>query len=182
MNKRVFIAINLPPEVKKEIYERVSSKIDRKKCKVVKEENLHVTMLFLGYLNEEAVKELEEKMGAVKKFSSFNAILEGAGHFNGRVIWLGAREGEKEVEAIHEKLCELIGVKDERFNAHVTLARVKEMKRKEVEELMGRLNQEKFCGKICVSSVDLMESVLTSEGAKYFVIKRFELKRELEVN
>ncbi|MEW6294741.1 MAG: RNA 2',3'-cyclic phosphodiesterase [Candidatus Diapherotrites archaeon] len=177
MNKRVFIVINLPEETKKEVCDSISCKIDGKKCKVVEEENLHVTMLFLGYLNEEAVKELEEKLSAIKELSAFNAVLEGAGHFNGRVIWLGVKEGKKEIEAIYRKLSELIGVEDERFSAHVTLARVKGMKRSEVEELVKELNQGMKCQKIPITSVDLMESVLSPKGPKYFVIKRFELKK-----
>ena len=172
---RTFIAVNLPENVKKEIFERLSSKIDKKTCKVVEQENLHVTMKFLGYLNDNNLGNLREKIKGLSELKKFEIELKGIGSFKGRVIWLGIEKGNEELKIISEKLDEFIGVKDEKFHPHVTLARNKEMGRKEADELIGKLGKENYSAIVKVESVDLMKSELSSKGPKYAVIERVEL-------
>ena len=59
MNKRIFIAVNFPDELKKEIFESISSELPKDECKIVAEANLHITLKFLGYLNEEKIAEIK---------------------------------------------------------------------------------------------------------------------------
>ncbi|MBU1121003.1 MAG: RNA 2',3'-cyclic phosphodiesterase [archaeon] len=176
MNKRIFIAINLPSEARKEIYERISKKIDKEKCKVVGEKNLHITLRFLGYLGEEALEELKEKMKALSKEEGFRGRITGVGEFNGRIVWIGMEEGKEKMNELSNKLSEVIGVGDERFHPHVTLARVKKMMYEEVKELRKELNELNYSREIEVKSVDLMESVLERNGPKYLLLQSFPLK------
>ncbi len=174
MNKRIFIAINLPEETKKKIFELFSSKIDGEKCKIVEEANLHITLNFLGYLSEEAIKELKEKMNALKEEKAFEVELTGIGEFGGRVLWLGVKNAEK-IKEIQGKICELIGVRDKRFHAHITIARNKKMKAKELREKVEELKKIGFSEKIKIESIDLMESILQQKGPKYIVREKFFL-------
>ena len=97
------------------------------------------------------------------------------GEFNGRIVWIGVEEAER-VNELSNKLSELIGVEDERFHAHTTLARVKRMKYGEVKELREELNEVNYSKEIKVKSVDLMESVLERKGPRYLLLQSFPLK------
>ena len=166
MGRRIFIAVNIPEYVKDEINRILSSKIDSDKCRIVKKENLHITMLFLGYFSDEAIAELKEKLNKIN-FGKFNVKLNGAGHFKGRVIWLGVGEGNEKLREVSEKLNEMLGIKDEMFHAHVTLARNKSLKYNEADALVEKLNNEKYESEIEVKSIDVMESHLTPNGPDY---------------
>jgi len=68
MRHRIFIAINLPEDIKKQlsIYQ---SKWPELPCRWTRKENLHITLVFLGYVKDE---ELPEILKAVKETASRN--------------------------------------------------------------------------------------------------------------
>lgn len=169
MNRRVFIAINLPEEIKKEIYGKLSAKIPKEGCKAVARENLHITLQFIGYVSDGGIGEIKQKMAALKETQSrpFGVSLSGTGEFNGRVLWLGAREGDAEICRIAEALGEALGIKDERFHPHVTLARNKSLSSAEFGKIASALEKENYGARFEVKSVDLMESILKPQGPEY---------------
>ncbi len=172
MNKRLFLAINLPLELKEKIFETFSKKLP-KDLKIVKKENIHLTLLFIGYYPEEKIAELKEKLSEIE-FNSFELKLNSLGTFNGRVIWLGAVKGKEKFKELSEKIQEKIGVKDNRISAHLTLARNKFLKLKEIKELISKINAG-FNETILVKSFELMESKLTPKGSIYFIEASFKL-------
>ncbi len=165
--KRCFVAVNLPEEVKKQIFERISKKFPPQDCKVVQEENLHVTLAFLGYLNEEEIALAREKMLALKERKAFEIELAGAGDFNNRVFWVGIKKGAKELEEIAQELQKMLKVSDERFSAHLTIARNKSLPREKAGELMKEIGKENFFACFRAETIDFMESVLSPKGPKY---------------
>ena len=68
--KRIFIAVNLPEEIKESLNGLIE-KLPKDKVKAVKKENLHITMKFLGYMPEETLPELYKKLNALRKFQKF---------------------------------------------------------------------------------------------------------------
>ena len=56
MGHRVFIAINFPEDVKEELG-NIRDEFPILPCRWTRKENLHLTLLFLGYLNDEEVLE-----------------------------------------------------------------------------------------------------------------------------
>ncbi len=174
--RRIFIAVNLPEEIKRRIYEKLSSKIPGEECKVVVMQNLHITMKFLGYITEERLKEIEEKMKVLENENAFNAQISGIGDFNARVIWIGVAEGNENLQRISAMLDDALNLHDERFHAHITLARNKELHRKEVDEVLGKLKAENYSAGIKVGSIDIMESRLMRNGPEYGVVKRIMLR------
>lgn len=173
--KRLFVAINLPEALKEKIFETLSKEIDPKKLKVVKKENLHLTLAFLGYFPEEKIQELEEKLSGVKELQEFEIELTGIGCFKNRVLWLGMEKGKQEAIELNKKVNELLGLESERFSAHLTLARNKEFSGKELNELIKKLEEKRFSATTKINSVELMESKLTPNGPIYSVVKKFEL-------
>ncbi len=165
--KRCFVAVNLPAEIKREIFEKISKKFPPKDCKVVPQENLHITLAFLGYANEEEIAQAHEKMRALQEQKAFEIELNGFGDFNNRVFWVGIPKGAEELKAIAEKLQKIVRVQDERFSAHLTVARNKSIPRKEAREIMKKIEQENFSANFRAETIDLMESVLSPKGPKY---------------
>lgn len=173
--KRIFIAINIPEKIKQELFERYSKKLPKNRLKIVEETNLHITILFLGYLTEQAISELEKKLLELKKEKSFNAIVSGIGEFNSRVIWIGTTKGSEEITSIHDKIIKLLEIQDEKFHPHITIARNKELKSVEIKNIIETLGKEKIEFEFKAQSIDIMESKLKPGGAEYLIIKKIEL-------
>lgn len=174
---RIFVAVELPDEIKKKIGEL----IDRLKeagaaVKWVEEENLHLTLKFIGEVAERQLAELigrvEEKIGGS---GSFSIKLENLGTFpegkHPRVVWVGVSDGS-------ERLNDLARSLDEKeFVSHVTIGRIKENEgvdklKEKVKELgVGSMG----FGEMEVDRVLIMKSTLTLKGPVYEKIKEVKL-------
>ncbi len=166
-NKRLFFAVKLPQSMKQEIAEKVLPLIEKEKWRKVLPENLHITIRFLGHLPKEAVNGLEQKTCALQEMEGFEAELNCAGHFKNKVLWLGIGKGTEEFNLLHKKLEESLGTSNQRFHAHITLARNKGAKSKEVKELVEKIRAAFESKKLQVESIDLMESFLQKSGPRY---------------
>ena len=172
--RRVFIAVNLPEAVRQGL-EGLLAKIDAKKARPVERQNLHVTLKFLGYLPPQKVEETKEQLKALAEFRKFDAELQGVGEFGGRVLWVGMTKGAEELRQLSAKLDEALGITDERFHPHVTLARNKELNAAEIRQLLDELGKVAGPWTFTVQSIDLMESRLSSKGPTYGLLFRQEL-------
>jgi len=168
-SKRLFFAVNLSNEVKQEIAKNVLPEIPKNRWSRVSKENLHVTMHFLGHLPKESIKRLREQVEVLQKFDCFEAEINCAGHFKGKILWLGFGKGTEEFNLLNRKLQKAIGTHDDRFHAHITLARNKGAEKKQAQEIVGKIGKL-FKRKIQVKSIELIESKLESKGPKYSVL------------
>ena len=165
---RLFVAVELPREIRKKIAERFTAKLTGS-FKAVEEENLHLTLCFVGEKNEEQTRKIVGRLEGMK-FEPFEAELSGAGSFGTRAVWVGLTQGAREAAGLAEKICEACGTKDEKFHAHVTIARNKRAGEKEFEETISRLKKEKFREKFLVKGFTLIKSELTEKGPVYAVV------------
>ena len=132
--KRLFLAIELPYEIKKKIMDSFAKK-ERlsfiKKCRYTPFENLHATLLFLGDLDEEASLFIEKEMKTTEKFPQFllhfDRFVFAPTPLHPRMIWAQFKKNEhfqKLVEYFQEKFKDVIVKKThERLCIHVTIAR-----------------------------------------------------------
>lgn len=164
---RLFLAIEIPAELRKKIFKELVKPLA--KLKTVKEENLHITLCFIGEADEaQVVKKLEGL-----SFEPFRARLHEVGEFSGRVAWLGvqAEEAEKLAGDINAKL----GIKDEQgFNGHLTLARGKE--KVNFYEEFAKIKKAPFDERFIVGRIILFRSELAKEGPTYSKAKEFTTK------
>ena len=174
MNKRIFFALNFPSEIKKEITEKYWKKLDFEGIKKTEEKNIHITLLFLGYFEEKRIQEIKEKVKEIKQ-EKIKVKIKGIDSFNSRIVFLKIQQGEKEITELHEKLCNALEIKDERFKVHTTIARNKKAGRKEFELIMKKLEEIEFEKEITIKSFELMESVLSDSGPEYKKIFSVEL-------
>jgi len=181
--KRLFIALNLPGEIKEKL-EIFLRNLDRQNRGVrwVNLEGLHLTLHFLGYLDERKMEEVKDMMqGLSGKFGQMNFSLKRLDAFPNldrpRIIFLEAKQtGDQSVFDLQELLgLELIKLKididDRPWRSHLTLGRVK------LPSQDLRLPQDLKILPLDfkVSSFELMESELTPAGAKYKEIASFKL-------
>lgn len=171
---RTFISVELPEEVKKEII-KIQSKLPEFQGKKTEVENLHLTLKFLGEIDEDKVKKVREKLREIK-LDKFQGEIRNLGVFTEsliKIIWIYLANCNQLQELIDDKLKDLFE-KEKRFMGHITLARVKKVedKRKFLEELR-KIKVEGW--KFVVDRFYLKESILNEKGPEYKVIEEFKL-------
>jgi len=147
---RCFIALDIPEESSKEIT-RLQDEIKKQNLfvgKYIKPENIHLTLKFLGEIDEEKREEVKARLQKVC-FNKFILTLNNVvGVFSEkfiRIIWVKVA-GEK-VYDLQKKIDEALeGLfpKEQRFMGHITIARVKKVtEKKALLELLKKLKTEK---------------------------------------
>ena len=185
---RCFIAVELPEPLRQEIAlfqsELRSSGGD---VKWVEAGNLHLTLKFLGNIEEPQVPSLKEALAAaVKNLSPFTIHLEGIGAFprttDPRVVWIGAGEGKETLITLAQtvgRACSELGFapEDRPFSAHLTIGRVRSRDR--LASLIQRLQVAEFRGNT-PASIDrliLFQSALSPKGPTYTPLAEISLKK-----
>ena len=177
---RLFIAINLPSNVKDYLFD-LYKKINSSNVKVnwTHKKNLHMTMKFIGEVEDFKVNEIKDRLNHIE-YKKFSLNLETIGFFPNndfiRIIWIGVNPEEKVIELqkkIDSSLLDLIS-KDQRFDAHLTIGRVKNIKNR--EEFIKKIKDTKL-EKIQfeVNEFKLMKSTLSKDGPTYEEIATFVL-------
>lgn len=136
MTRRLFIALALPAEIKAELArsrEQLASRRDR--VNWVRDEQLHLTLRFLGETEEDLIPELERELEFLSRRHAAPALRLGEPGLFGpalapRVLWVGLRGELELLEALVrdvEKRLRRLGLPpaDQGFKAHLTLGRVK---------------------------------------------------------
>lgn len=177
---RTFLAVEVPEQIRKNIdhFIRVEAKRELP-IKWVKFENLHITLKFLGEIDDGKKAEILHVMKEiVKKYEPFNTQLSGIGCFpnptNPRVLWVGVRDGSEmlcDIAGEIEKDLAHLGFKDEkRFHPHLTIGRIKKFCK--IDHILEKmLESEPFS----INAVTLFKSTLKPEGPIYTSLDRFQL-------
>lgn len=144
--------------------------------RVVRPENLHITLKFLGDVEEGLAPSVAEVMEeAAEGVSPFAVTLQGTGAFphlgRPRVLWVGIKGGEPLVsmaQRLEERL-EGMGFARERrgFSPHLTVARVKGGRGREEIVRVAEGHREEVFGEQRVETLRLKRSDLTPQGARY---------------
>ena len=177
---RLFLAIELPEEVKNYLF-TIKDKFSRDLAKVnwVAKKNIHLTLKFLGEVDDKIVNNILTELKKIK-FEKFTLELDNLGVFPNenyiRVLWVGLNNFNKVIELqqdIEEKLSKYFS-KDKEFSCHITLGRVKFLKdKKAFNEIIKNIKMEKL--KFLVEHFSLIKSYLSKDSPKYSVIETFKL-------
>ncbi len=162
---RCFIAIDVPFL---ESILRLQNDIEGR-VKLVEEENIHITLKFLGEISPEKVNDIVKivRNCAIKKY---RLTLKGVGFFPNeryvKVIWIGVRdngETSRLMRCIDESLSRLGFKKEREYVPHLTVARAKGRVR--VKNIENFRNFE--FGQILVNKIKIKKSILTERGPIY---------------
>jgi len=176
---RCFVSIGFPKGIISKIkgVQEVLQKRDFFIGKFTEPENIHLTLKFLGEIDEHKIEEVKIKLKGIK-FRKFLAQLGDIGVFNEkfiRIIWI--QIFGKEVEELQKEIdisLKYLFDPENRFMSHLTIARVKKVldKKKLLDELKNiKIPDLKFE----IDKFYLMKSDLTSDRPVYSVIEEFNL-------
>ncbi|MFQ5818491.1 MAG: RNA 2',3'-cyclic phosphodiesterase [Candidatus Heimdallarchaeota archaeon] len=189
---RLFLAVEVKDPAILEKIENIQSELGATKTrmKLVRPENLHFTLKFLGTTPETLVKEISAIMQRID-VKKFPVTIKELGCFprlsRPRVIWLGLSQGFEHLAKIAKFLDEelyTIGFEREKrlFSAHLTLARIKESRidPQLTQQLKELQNIE--IGTFIVAEVVLKKSTLTPKGPIYETLKTKSLSQREILN
>ncbi len=181
---RCFLAIPLSDEIKDYLFllMRDIKKEFKKynlKASFAPKKNLHITLIFLGEITDGKIDKIKNSISGLK-IKPFKFKIKTLGIFPNenliRVLWAGI-EPDKDViklqKNIDESLLDVLGLKrDHEFGAHITLARIKESKYNiKISSFIKKVKLKEI--EQSVDSFCLYRSELQKDGAKYFLLEKF---------
>jgi 2'-5' RNA ligase len=184
IKKRIFIAVNLTEQAREELLSEQKEIPREMPVKLTREDNLHITLCFLGSMEETRIAKICEITSEIaEKHSGFSINLNRIdygppGIIPPRMIWaIGALN--KELSEINQELeLKLLGKKNHReFLPHITLGRIREWQWRQIDVEERPLIEKDISINFEVKSIDVMESQLKRTGAEYSILKSFPLKQ-----
>jgi RNA 2',3'-cyclic 3'-phosphodiesterase len=189
---RLFIGIELPAQLQAEVSratetlaEELARVAPRIALRWVRPPNLHLTVWFLGEVDEPRAGEIIEVLGEPFQTPAFTLRIGGVGTFppSGppRALWLGVHDGASSLVAVHAELSARlgkIGLEPERrgYSPHLTVGRFKEVRRADVSvvrRLIARSTD--VIGECGIDAVALVRSRLSPKGSQYEKLLRVPL-------
>jgi 2'-5' RNA ligase len=188
---RCFIAIDIDQTIRAalgDLQQQLQKNVDVKKgdVKWVKPDSIHLTLKFLGEIEEEQLVDVYDVVKDVAgRHQSFELSIESVGCFGGksaRVIWVGAGKGKENLLQLQKDLEQQLALagwpaEEREFTGHLTLCRVKDSKAGlKLAQTVENYRDLKL-GTISVDSVLVYQSQLTPSGPIYTVLGEFKLKQ-----
>ncbi|MDC3954103.1 RNA 2',3'-cyclic phosphodiesterase [Polyangium jinanense] len=183
--RRLFLAVDPGDECHTRIAEAVSrARVHAPRARWVRTEGIHVTLVFLGAVEESLVPAVVAKVeGVAVRHAPLTLRFEGAGCFGGRkprVLWIGVEGDVPALGLVHKELSEALTevgyVPEERlFSPHLTLARAGFGGTDAGLWAAARALAGESFGEVNVRELVLYESVLSAAGARYEAVARLPL-------
>ncbi len=183
---RAFVSVDFPESLAPAVGDVQSAFADAEGIRLTDPEQTHVTLKFLGDVDEDRIPDVEEAVEAAiddAGVSPFEATAGGLGVFPSMdyisVVWLGFRSGGPEMTRLFEAIereTTAIGFETEshEFTPHATIARMDDARGKDLVQRVVR-ERDPTVGSFRVEQVRLTESTLTPDGPEYDTVTRFSL-------
>jgi 2'-5' RNA ligase len=184
---RTFIAIELSRDLRARVTEHISvlrRELPEVRASWTREENLHLTLKFLGNVPVADISKLSLAIeAAARENHSFEFTVSGCGSFpphgTPKVLWIGITDGLSQItrlcEAV-ERECERAGFPREAraFRPHLTIARLRSSSgAKEVAR--AHVARSFASSSVRVKEVCVMRSELSSKGSRYTALSLHRL-------
>lgn len=184
---RIFIAINLPQDIKKQL-ERYQQKWPDLPAKWTKKDNLHVTLEFLGDLVDQELAEVCKIIAEVsQRHNSFSINLDKIsygppGKMPPRMVWASGEKSDDLADLrqdLQECLLQEIRYRpeDRGFSLHINLARINEWEFRKIEPEERPEIDEGIDLAFTAESIEVMESELKRTGPVYTILESHQLKQ-----
>ncbi len=174
--KRLFLAAAVDPQVKAMLAQHLTAWT--LPGKVVPPDNWHLTVRFLGWIDQVRAEILTAQLDQAGLGPPFDLVLGEMGSFpkstRANVLWLGVEDrtqGLARLNQITEEVCRAGGLRAEErpFTAHLTLSRLRPPEN--VAGLIESYDAQRF--RWTVHDLTLFES---KQGPMYVEVDRFELR------
>jgi 2'-5' RNA ligase len=185
---RMFIAIELPRNLRARLAQHIETlrhSIPEARASWSREDNLHLTLKFLGDIPVASVERLSASASiAASKVEPFEIVVEGCGAFPARgqprVVWIGIDDPSGKLSELNRTLedeCAKAGFAREprAFHPHLTIAR---LRKPQGSRQLAAVHKEIGFNRVAMSVSELaaIRSELRNEGARHPVISRHELR------
>lgn len=175
---RLFVAIRPPEEICDLLIDAMD---DRPDLRWVGDEQLHLTLRFIGEVERPVANDLAAALGRVRS-GPFELHLNGLGRFerrNGGALW-AAIEPKAPVVALAariERVCQDVGLAPEHrvFHPHITIARFGREHRTQAQDFERR-NAGLSSPPFAVDRFMLFESRLSRHGPHYEEVETYSLE------
>jgi RNA 2',3'-cyclic 3'-phosphodiesterase len=186
---RLFVAVDLTDGARRAIateQERLAASLDRsarQSLKWVRVDHMHLTLEFLGEVEEGRAAGLVAQMGENIERAPFTIVLGGLGMFPPfgapRVLWLGLQKGGAEIvelqRAVAGRLHEAgMTTESREFHPHLTLARWRSSRPGDRRSILSQDQAADVAG-VDVTHVTLYRSQLSPQGPSYTALARARL-------
>lgn len=174
--KRLFIAIHIKPsEEFLDVFDSIKEQLSDENIKWVDEENLHLTLRFIGEVDEDKALIIGDKLHHLKPPSPIIFSIEGLGLFGSitdpKVVVTHIKHTQdlsQLAEEINDVLLQCgVPLPEKPFIPHLTLGRIKRLHDKKLlQELISDLRNHYF-QQINSTEFVLFESILRPQGPVY---------------
>jgi len=187
---RLFLALPVPAEIKTSLsaaQDELRRLLPPRTASWTRAENMHLTLRFLGDVNGQRVEALIAGVRSVTTgFGAPPLVAERLGVFPDlrypRVVWAWVHD---EVDRLLELQRRLLAATneftseraEEKFTGHITLARIKQIKRPQAEVIASFLQRavNRRFGEWTGEHLELVRSELSPDGSRYTCLARFPL-------
>jgi 2'-5' RNA ligase len=187
---RLFVAVELSRATRDAVVaeqKRIASAIGRSAAPLewVRADHVHLTLVFLGQVDEARVPALVDAVGQDIDLAPFDVVFSGLGLFPSRgaprVVWAGIDAGVHELQLLHHAIAtrvaaQGVALEERAFHPHLTLARWPGARPSDRVRAMaaarpGAIARER------VAAATLFESRLSPDGATHIALTRANLTR-----
>ena len=188
---RLFVAVEIgdtlaarAAELSGELRRRGDDAAPRAKITWVPADRLHLTVRFIGEVDDERGRAVCEALTPALAVGPFDLTLHGAGAFptggSPRVFWIGVTGGREPLLAIEREVTQRltpIGVEEEQraYSPHLTLARVRDPAGLRSARLLEGLT-ERDIGTTRIDAITLFQSKLSPKRPAYTPLLRIPLR------
>ncbi|HEX5257272.1 MAG TPA: RNA 2',3'-cyclic phosphodiesterase [Sphingomicrobium sp.] len=174
---RLFVALRPPEQIRDLLVDAMD---ENSEFRWQDDSQLHLTLRFVGEVERPVATDLADALGRIRG-APLELRIAGVGRFeqrNAGALWAGV-EPKPPLAALAakvERACQSIGLEPERraFHPHITLARWKGRRRREVRDFLERrasIKSQPFA----VDRFILFESHLSRHGAHYEAVASYSL-------
>jgi len=138
---RLFTGLEIPPDVGQAL---AMLRGGLPGARWIDPENYHLTLRFIGDVDDEVAREVAFTLGRTKRAGPFDLNMDGLGSFGGRkpraiIASVAPSQSLLDVQAEQERLLRRIGLEPDgrKFIPHVTLARLRESSSRDVADYLA---------------------------------------------
>lgn len=180
---RLFIALNIPEEIKDNIIEIRNSVQQSKNFKWEPKEKLHLTLKFIGEVDRSILNPIIDELNFIENYSVINCCIFKFDFFfrnkKPSILWAGLKTDEtllQLVDDLNDRLKKLsIPIEEKKFKSHLTLLRLKNDPGINFVNSFKNFTFEPII--FTANSVSVIKSELNPSGSKYFELKNYKLKQ-----